>query len=66
MPPRRSDGRGPLTSTVALTQDEGGVVEHPEYIVYGDSCTLPEYAIWYKHKPECRCTHCGPKWGSEC
>ena len=33
-------------------------MEHPEYIVYKESQTLVEYAIWYKHRPSCRCTHC--------
>ena len=108
-PPDRSDGRGPLNSVVALTHAQGGCVEHPEYIVYKETQTLPQcvagalrsiraftpnlppnththththpsavasmrclcahepigdgrvprrFAIWYKHKLSCRCTHC--------
>ena len=40
--------------------DEGGCVEHPEFVVYKDAATLPEYAIWYKHSDACQCTHCNP------
>ena len=58
MPPERPDGRGALSSVVALTQSTGGCVEHPEFIVYSASAALPEYAIWYKHLPCCGCTHC--------
>lgn len=57
-PPERPDGRGPLTSVVAETIASGGVVEHPEFIVYDKSKVLPQFAIWYKHKPACYCTHC--------
>lgn len=57
-PPERPDGRGPLTSVVARTSDEGGVVQFPEYIVYEKSKVLPQYAIWYKHLDACYCTHC--------
>ena len=43
-PPDRPDGRGALNSVVALTQAEGGCVEHPEFIVYQGPQTLPECA----------------------
>ena len=59
MPPERTDGRGPFSSVVALTLAEGGPVRHPEYVVYKDSHTLPEYAIHYKHAPDCKCVGCG-------
>ena len=58
MPPERSDKRGPLNSVTALRTDQGGVVEHSEFIVYKESQCLPEFAIWYKHKDGCNCTHC--------
>ena len=58
MPPERPDGRGPLSSVAALTLQQGGVVEHPEYMVYKDSQCLPVFAIWYKHGARCGCTHC--------
>jgi len=58
MPPERPDGRGPLNSVAALTLQQGGVVEHPEYMVYKDSQCLPVFAIWYKHGARCGCTHC--------
>ena len=57
-PPERLDRRGPFSSVVPLTQSDGGVVKHPECVVYDKSQTLVEYAIWYKHTPECLCTHC--------
>ena len=43
---------------VAPRTDQGGVVEHSEFIVYKESQCLPEFAIWYKHKDGCNCTHC--------
>ena len=58
MPPERPDGRGALNSVAALRTDQGGCVEHSEYIVYQSSQCLPEYAIWYKHGEGCACTHC--------
>jgi hypothetical protein len=56
--PERPDGRGPLNSVVAATHEHGGVVEHPEFIMYSGRQTLPEYAIWYRHGSGCLCTHC--------
>lgn len=52
-PPERPDGRGPLSSLVAVTRDRGGCVEHPEYIVYKETQTLPQFTIWYKHAESC-------------
>merc|ERR1712216_591999 len=43
---------------MAATTSKGGVVEHPEFIVYDKCQALPEYAIWYKHTENCFCTHC--------
>ena len=57
-PPERPDGRGALSSFAAVTLADGGCVEHPEYIVYKETETLVEYAIWYRHSSRCRCTHC--------
>ena len=45
-PAERLDGRGTCDSVVALTQSQGGCVEHPEYIVYREWQTLPQFAIW--------------------
>jgi len=58
MPPERPDGKGALNSVVALTKNQGGVVEHSEYIIYQSAQCLPQYAIWYKHSDSCECTHC--------
>lgn len=57
-PKERRDGRGPLNSVVARTLRSGGVVEHPEYIVFKESQALPEFMIHYKHAEACQCTHC--------
>ena len=57
-PPERTDNRGPLDSVRAMTLSDGGVVEHPEFIVYKDGQVVPEYLITYKHKAGCKCTHC--------
>lgn len=37
-----------------------GTVEHPEFIVYKSEQLLPEYLITYRHRDECKCTHCAP------
>ena len=58
VPPDRSDQRGPLNSVIAEIINRGGIVEHPEYIVYKETQALPEYKIWYTHEQSCRCTHC--------
>eukprot|EP00929_Paragymnodinium_shiwhaense_P032944 TRINITY_DN18193_c0_g1_i1.p1 TRINITY_DN18193_c0_g1~~TRINITY_DN18193_c0_g1_i1.p1 ORF type:complete len:535 (+),score=48.48 TRINITY_DN18193_c0_g1_i1:100-1704(+) len=57
-PPERADDRGPLTSVIAKTLQEGGCVEYPEFIVYEKAKVLPQYAIWYRHQIDCFCTHC--------
>ena len=60
IPPERDDGRGPLNSVVALRRGaEGGAVEHREFIVYKEAQLLPQYAVWYRHRSTCECTHCG-------
>jgi len=58
MPPQRADGKGPLSSVVAATRAQGGAVDHPEFVVYDGNQTLPQFAIWYRHSPDCFCTHC--------
>ena len=46
-------------SVRALTKDEGGRVEYPEYIVYKDTQVLPLFVVFYQHQAGCKCTHCG-------
>ena len=58
LPPERPDGRGPLSSVAAVTNQHGGAVEHPEYIVYERRQCLPQFAIWYTHQPDCFCLRC--------
>ena len=41
LPPDRPDGRGTLNSVAALTQAEGGCVEHPEFVVYKSNRRRP-------------------------
>ena len=54
----------PLNSVAALRTDQGGVVEHSEFIVYKESQCLPEFAIWYKHKDGCARTAAAWLWTS--
>ena len=61
-PPDRPDGRGPLNSISAVTIVDGGCVEYPEFIAFDKGQTLPQFAIWYKHAPLCKCTHCCSNW----
>ena len=59
-PPERADGRGPLSSVVALTLREGGVVEHPEFIVYKETQVGPAHrsaACLFRSRPR---THSPP------
>ena len=59
MPPKRPDGKGSLSSVVALTLAEGGAVHNREYVVYKDTHSLPEYTIHYRHAWDCKCVGCG-------
>ena len=59
MPPKRPDGKGSLSSVVALTLAEGGAVHNREYVVYKDTHSLPEYTIHYRHARGCECVGCG-------
>ena len=59
-PPERPDGRGPLDSVRALTREQGGCVDHPEYMVYESGQVLPQYLVRYRHRTGCKCSHCGP------
>eukprot|EP01050_Picozoa_sp_SAG11_P016365 SAG11_NODE_2226_length_3663_cov_1.716891_2_plen_260_part_00 len=59
VPPQRTSGNpGRLNSVVGLTEDDGGVLQHPKYIVYNAAQALPQYVIWYRHGLGCACTHC--------
>ena len=58
LPPERADNRGPLSSIVGVTRQNGGAVEHPEFIVFDRRQCLAQYAVWYRHAPGCFCTHC--------
>ena len=53
LPPEHVDGRGSLSSVVAVTSQHGGRADHPEYIVYERCQCLPQFAIWYKHAWDC-------------
>ena len=52
MPP---DGYDSIT---ALRQDEGGCVDHREYVLYERGQALPEYRIYYTHAIGCQCSIC--------
>jgi len=58
MPPERPRTRNPHDSVVALRRDEGGCVDHREYVVYKDAQTLPVFRINYCHADECECARC--------
>ena len=45
-------------SITALRQDEGGCVDHREYIVYDRAQAVPEYRIYYTHAIGCQCSIC--------
>ena len=57
-PKERPDGRGPYNSVAANTIGNNGCVEYNEYIIYKGAQAYPEYIIFYKHEPDCACTHC--------
>ena len=52
MPPDDRD------SVTALRLDEGGCVDHREYVVYERGQAIPEYRIYYHHARGCRCSIC--------
>lgn len=54
----RQDGRGPHDSHTALKRDDGGCVDHMEFIIFKEQHSLVRFAIFYKHKNECKCKDC--------
>jgi hypothetical protein len=58
LPPERPDRRGPLHSVVGLTKAEEGSLDFREYIVYTGAQSLPQFAIWYRHRVGCSCSNC--------
>jgi hypothetical protein len=52
MPPKNGD------SVTALRQDEGGCLEHREYIVYDRAQAVPEFRVFYRHAARCQCCKC--------
>ena len=59
LPPDRADSRGPKNSVIGLVEAEGGPLKFREYVVYKETQSLPQFAIWYRHSEGCQCTHCG-------
>ena len=45
-------------SVQALTIDEGGIVEHPKFVMSKEANALPHFLINYQHRETCLCTHC--------
>ena len=45
-------------SVTALRRDEGGCVDHREYVLYERGQALPEYRIYYRHEHGCQCSIC--------
>ena len=45
-------------SVRAITKKDGGEVEYNEYVLLQNNQVLPTYKIAYKHRSECKCTHC--------
>lgn len=46
----------------AQWQAAGGL-DHPEYVVYEPGQLLPEFIIYYRHRPTCQCAQCVSKQG---
>ena len=40
-----------------------GGLDHPEYVVYEPAQCLPEFIIYYRHRPTCQCAQCVSKQG---
>merc|ERR1712032_284795 len=52
---RAPDG---FDSVVALSKDNGGAVDYPEYVVFKGTQALPKYRVYYRHLTECKCNLC--------
>ena len=63
----RQDGSGPHDSHTALKTVDGGCVDHMEFIIFKEQHALLRFAIFYKHKNQCKCKDCywrrAQRWG---
>lgn len=58
LPPDREDADHPYDSVWAKTRDDGGSVDHREYVIYNGAQALPSFRVWYSHKGHCACARC--------
>ena len=56
--PRRRRAACRFHSVLGQARARGGVVEHPEYVVFHEAQALPLAAVTYRHAAACRCARC--------
>mmetsp|Transcript_43941 Transcript_43941/g.98866 ORF Transcript_43941/g.98866 Transcript_43941/m.98866 type:complete len:220 (-) Transcript_43941:11-670(-) len=56
-PDMKDPPRG-FCSVVGESNDNGGVLDFREYVIYQGTQALPVYLIHYKHTTRCSCTRC--------
>ena len=56
--PERDDTGEPYDSLTAMTRQDGGVVDHMEFVIFKEQMALVQYMIYYRHLPACNCHNC--------
>ena len=49
---------GPYDSITAASKDDGGVVDHMEFVVFKDPRMLVQFQVFYRHVAACSCHNC--------
>mmetsp|Transcript_140761 Transcript_140761/g.449978 ORF Transcript_140761/g.449978 Transcript_140761/m.449978 type:complete len:599 (+) Transcript_140761:45-1841(+) len=58
LPPQRPGTRDPYDAVWVRPKEDGGCVDHAEYVIYKDSQAVPMYRIRYRHDESCWCSRC--------
>ena len=49
---------GPYDSITAASKDDGGAVDHMEFVVFKDPRMLVQFQVFYRHVADCSCHSC--------
>ena len=58
--PERPDGEL-YESITAQAKDNGGRVDHMEFVSFEKQLSLVQYLIYYRHREHCSCHNCKPR-----
>ena len=58
---RLTDPAMPFDSHMAAVREQGGAVDHPEFIIFKQQLALVRYVISYRHRLSCECHQCAER-----